>query len=149
MMKSAALILAVLGTILSSAAGYALTPLSKEQMEAVKQEWRSAPIHVQAEVVSSRPLRNRDQIRCGEIQAVVRHAFKGEYLLPVGHSFSVVHCLPPDIGHTTFQAEFESGRLLEAVLKPADTTTKNTPVIGIGLRLIKDFSAEPQLPWTR
>ncbi len=147
MTKFAALILTLLGAISISAASHALTPLSKEQVEAVKQEWLSAPIHVQAEVVSTLPVHNRDRVKCGRIKAVVRRVFKGKDLLPVGNSFSIDHCVLPDVTHTTFKIEFEPGRFLEAVLKPDVTTTKDGFVINIGLRLIEALSSEPQLPW--
>lgn len=144
--KLAVLTLAILG---ANTAAHALTPLSKEQVEALEQEWRSAPTHVQAEVVSTQSIQNRDRVKCGRINAVVRQSFKGKDLLPIGHSFTVDHCLPPDVSHTTFEAEFKQGRLLEAVLKPDATTTKDGLLIGLVLRLIEALSPEPQLSWMR
>ncbi|HZW47986.1 MAG TPA: hypothetical protein VFF61_10700 [Microvirga sp.] len=147
-MKPAALILVVLGAFSISAAGYALTPLSEEQIKAIRREWRAAPIHVQAEVISSHSLPNRDWVKCGRINAVVRRTFKGEELLPIGSSFSVEHCLPPDIDYTTFQMEFERGRLMEILLEP-DAGTSAKVVVRNGLKSIRALSEEAQLPWMR
>ena len=127
-------------------ASFALMPLPKEKAQAIEREWRTAPFHVQAEVLSTRHPPRLDTSRCGEVTAVVRRAFKGGEHLPLGSSLTFDHCIHVlNLEFTDFDREFQPGRKLEAVLAYDPAANGKAMIVGGGLMQIREFSEKPQL----
>lgn len=127
-------------------ASFALTPLPKEEIDAIRRAWRAAPLHVQAEVVKTLHPPELDASRCGEITAVVRRRFKGGDSLPLGSSLTFDHCIfPLDLAFTDFNREFQPGRKLEAVLADDPSGDGKAVIVRGGVMQIREISRTPQL----
>lgn len=136
----------VLATMSVGTSSFALMPLPKEELDAIRREWRAAPLHGQAEVVKTRHPPELDASRCGEITAVMRRRFKGGDSLPPGSSVTFDHCIfSLDLAFTDFDREFPPGRKLEVVLAYDPTVNGKAAIVRGGLMQIRGFSRTPQL----
>lgn len=139
-----------IAVLLSSSPGWALTPLSKDLIDAIRKEWRSAPFHGQVEVLAVQNLLQHspqpDTPRCGEITAVVRQTFKGNDRQPPGSELTFTHCINVfHFAYPDFKQAFRPGNLLEAFLADdPDRNGKMVPV-GHGIKVIQKLSTQPQL----
>lgn len=121
-------------------------PLPKEEIDAIKREWRAAPFHVQVEVLRTQHLPKLDASRCGEITAVVRQSFKGGERLPLGASLTFDHCIQfLDLEFTDFDREFQPRQKLEAVLAYDPIVNGKAMIVRGGMIHIREISKKPQL----